>query len=397
MSDAYICAYVRTPIGRQGGALSSVRPDDLAAHAIRALLGRAPGLDPAAIDEVALGCANQAGEDNRNVARMAALLAGLPVEVPGVTLNRLCASGLEAVIHGARAIRLGEAEVVVAGGVESMTRAPWVMAKPDQPFSRSPEIHDTTIGWRFVNPALAAAYGTHAMPETAEEVAARYGVSRPDQDAYALRSQERAAASEAWRAGEIAPVTVRQGKAEVAVERDEHPRATSIEKLAALKPILREGGTVTAGNASGVNDGAAALLLAGEAAVKRFGLTPLARVVGAASAGVEPRVMGIGPVPATAKLLARHGLSVADLDLIELNEAFAAQVLACTRAWGLPDDTGVVNPRGGGIALGHPLGMTGARIAGAAARGIAEGGGRRALATLCVGVGQGVALLLERV
>ncbi len=397
--DAYLCAYVRTPIGRHGGALAPVRTDDLGAHAIRALLDRTPQLEPGAVEEVIFGCANQAGEDNRNVARMVALLAGLPPTVPGVTVNRLCASGLEAVIQAARMVRLGEAEVVIAGGVESMSRAPFVLPKAEGAFSRHAEIHDTTIGWRFVNPKMAAAWGTDSMPETAENVADAHGVSRADQDAFAQRSQQRTAAAQAsgWLAGEIAPVPVRQGKAEALVDRDEHPRETTLEKLSALRPIVRKDGTVTAGNASGVNDGAAAVLVASGAAVRRHGLSPLARIAGAASAGVEPRVMGIGPIPATEKLLSRHGLTMADLDLIELNEAFAAQALAVTRHFRLADDDARVNPHGGAIALGHPLGMTGARIAGTAARHLAETGRRRALVTLCVGVGQGLSVLLEGV
>ena len=397
--EAYLCAYVRTPIGRHGGALAPVRTDDLGAFAIRALLDRAPQLEPAAIDEVVFGCANQAGEDNRNVARMVALLAGLQPTVPGVTVNRLCASGLEAVVQAARMVRLGEAELVIAGGVESMSRAPFVIPKAEGAFSRHAEIHDTTIGWRFVNPRMAAAWGTDSMPETAENVADAHGVARADQDAFALRSQQRTAAAQAsgWLAGEIAPVPVRQGKAEVLVDRDEHPRETTLEKLSVLKPIVRKDGTVTAGNASGVNDGAAAVLVASGAAVRRHGLAPLARIAGAASAGVEPRVMGIGPIPATEKLLSSHGLTPADLDLIELNEAFAAQALAVTRHFGLADDDGRVNPHGGAIALGHPLGMTGARLAGTAARHLAQTGGRRALVTLCVGVGQGLSVLLEGV
>jgi 3-oxoadipyl-CoA thiolase len=398
MTDAFICAYRRTPIGRYGGALASVRPDDLAAHAIAAALAQTPGLDPAAVDEVIFGCANQAGEDNRNVARMALLLAGVPETTPGVTVNRLCASGLEAVAQAARAIRCGEAQVVVAGGVESMTRAPFVTAKATAPFARSMESFDTTIGWRFVNPIMQARFGTDSMPETAENVAEEHRIDRASCDAFALRSQQRTAASADWRTGEIAAVEVRKGKAIVSVADDEHPRAdTTVESLAALRPIVRPDGVVTAGNASGVNDGAAAVVIASTAAVKRFGLTPLARIVGAAAAGVAPRVMGIGPTPALARLLALTGWSLDDVGHIELNEAFAAQALAVTRALGLADDDERVNPDGGAIALGHPLGMSGARIAGAAARSIAAGRARKAIATMCVGVGQGAALALEAV
>jgi 3-oxoadipyl-CoA thiolase len=347
-----------------------------------------------AVDEVVFGCANQAGEDNRNVARMAVLLSRLPETVPALTVNRLCASGLDAVIAGARAIRDGAAEVVIAGGVESMSRAPFVMPKAETAFARAAEIHDTTIGWRFVNRAIERQYGIDPMPETAENLAAEMGIARADQDAFALRSQTRYDA--AWHAADIAPVTIRGRNGDTVVDRDEHPRATTLEKLAALPAPFRVGGTVTAGNASGVNDGAAAVLLASEAAVTRHGWTPLARIGAAASAGVPPRVMGIGPVAACERLAARTGLTPADMDVIELNEAFAAQVLACTRAWGLSDDDGRVNARGGAIAMGHPLGMSGARIAAAAARRLYEGGGAHALVTLCVGVGQGVALLLHR-
>lgn len=400
MRTALLCDGIRTPFGRYGGALAGIRPDDLAALAIRGLLARHGGLDPAAIDEVILGCANQAGEDNRNVARMAALLAGLPVEVPGVTVNRLCASGLEAVAQGARAIATGEADLVIAGGVESMSRAPFVLPKAETPFSRRAEIFDTTIGWRFVNPALAARFGTHSMPETADEVAAAFAVSREDQDAFALRSQRRwaRAFAEGFFEGEILPVEVPQPRgAARTVDRDEHPRPeTSPESLARLPPLNGPGKTVTAGNASGVNDGAAALLLASEAAARRFGLVPMARIAGAATAGVEPRIMGIGPVPATRKLLGRLGLSLDAVDLVELNEAFAAQVLACLRELGLPDDAERVNPNGGAIAIGHPLGASGARLVLTAARELVRRGGRRALCTACVGVGQGVALLIER-
>ncbi|WP_127902557.1 acetyl-CoA C-acyltransferase [Solirhodobacter olei] len=392
MTEVFLCAGKRTPIGRYGGALSAVRPDDLAAHVIDAVLdGR-----NLPVDEVILGCANQAGEDNRNVARMAVLLSCLPETVPALTVNRLCASGLDAVILGARAIATGAAELVIAGGVESMSRAPFVMAKAESAFDRRAEIHDTTIGWRFVHKRIAAEFGIESMPETAENVAAERAVSRADQDAFALRSQARYDA--AWHARDIAPVTIPQRRGEaVTVSADEHPRATSLERLAALKAPFRAGGTVTAGNASGVNDGAAALLLASGAAVARHGLTPLARIGASASAGLAPRVMGLGPVAALERLQARNGLAPADYDVIELNEAFAAQALACLRAWGLPDDAAQVNPHGGAIALGHPLGMSGARIALAAARALAEGGGKAALATLCVGVGQGVALALHRV
>jgi 3-oxoadipyl-CoA thiolase len=398
MSEAYLCAGVRTPIGRYGGALASVRPDDLAAHAVRALLARVPGLPAAAIDEVVMGCANQAGEDNRNVARMAALLAGLPVEVPATTVNRLCGSGLDAVAIAARAIRAGEAELMVAGGVESMSRAPFVMGKAETPFQRTAEIHDTTIGWRFVNPLLKAQHGVDSMPETAENLAEEFQIRREDQDAFAVRSQARAAAAQASGrlALEIEPVTIPRRKGEpLVVAHDEHPRETSLEALAKLPAPFREGGTVTAGNASGVNDGAAALLVASGKACEHHGLTPLARIVGAATAGVPPRIMGIGPVLASRKLLDRLGWQVGGLDVIELNEAFAAQALACLRQLGLPDDAGHVNPNGGAIALGHPLGMSGARLALTAALELKERQGRRALCTMCIGVGQGIALALE--
>ncbi|KAA0582210.1 3-oxoadipyl-CoA thiolase [Azospirillum sp. B21] len=399
MRDAYICDAIRTPIGRYAGSLSSVRADDLGAVPIRALMLRNPSVDWAAVDDVIYGCANQAGEDNRNVARMAALLAGLPDAVPGTTMNRLCGSGLDALATAARAIKAGEADLMVAGGVESMSRAPFVMGKADAPFSRQAEIFDTTIGWRFVNPAMKAAYGTNSMPETAENVADDWKIARADQDAFALRSQERAARAiaDGSMAREIAPVTIRTRKGETVVTTDEHPRATTLEALSALKPIVRPGGTVTAGNASGVNDGAAALLVASEAAVKRFGLTPRARIVGGATAGVPPRVMGIGPVPATRKLLERLGRTIADIDLIELNEAFAAQALAVLRELGLPDDAAHVNPNGGGIALGHPLGMSGARLATTALYQLERSGGRTALCTMCIGVGQGIAVMIERV
>ena len=399
MTEAFICDAVRTPIGRHGGALAHVRTDDLAAIPIRALAERS-GIDPVAIDDVFLGCANQAGEDNRNVARMAGLLAGLPIGVGGVTLNRLCASGADAVGTAARAIRAGEIDVAIAGGVESMTRAPFVLAKADKPFARDAEIADTTIGWRFVNRRMHQLYGTDSMPETAENVADAHGIERAAQDAYALRSQQRTATAEAagFFAEEIVPVTIKGRKGDMIVDRDEHPRAdTTLEGLAALRPIVRPDGTVTAGNASGVNDGAAALLLASEAAAKRHGLTPRARFLGMATAGVEPRLMGIGPVPATRKLIDRLGLTIGDFDLIELNEAFASQVLASLAELGIPADAEHVNPHGGGIALGHPLGMTGARLVQTAVHALEKRGGRRALVTMCIGVGQGLALAVERV
>jgi 3-oxoadipyl-CoA thiolase len=396
----YLCGGLRTPIGRYAGALSKVRADDLAAHPLRALMAAYPKLDWARVDEVIYGCVNQAGEDNRNVARMALLLAGMPESVPGLTVNRLCASGLDAVIAGARAIASGDADLIVAGGVESMSRSPFVMAKPDTAFSRTPEIYDTTIGWRFVNPALKKAYGVDAMPETAENVATDYQINREDQDAFAQRSQARVGAARAkcFFEGEIAPVTIKDRKGDIVVAQDEHPRPdTSLEALSALKPIVREGGTVTAGNASGVNDGAAALLLASAEMVEKLGLEPLARIEAGAAGGVAPRIMGVGPVPAVEKLTARLGIKVGDFDVIELNEAFAAQALACTRAWGLPDDAAHVNAHGGAIAIGHPLGASGARIALTAARTLQQNGGDRALATMCVGVGQGSALALARV
>jgi 3-oxoadipyl-CoA thiolase len=401
MNHAYLCDAVRTPIGRYGGILRAVRADDLGALPLKALLERNPGLDPAAIEEVFYGCANQAGEDNRNVARMSLLLAGLPASVPGVTLNRLCASGLEAVGQAARAIHTGEMELAIAGGVESMTRAPFVIGKADRAYGRGQQLEDTTMGWRFVNPALDARYGTESMPQTGDNVAADCGVSRADQDAFALRSQQRAAAAQAsgFFAEEIIPVSVpgaRRGQTEL-VDTDEHPRAnTTAEALARLKPLL-PGGTVTAGNASGINDGAAALVIAGEEAIQRFGLRPRARILGMASAGVEPRVMGIGPVAATQKLMARLGLQIGDFDAIELNEAFASQSLAVMRALGLPDDAPQVNPNGGAIALGHPLGMSGARLALTLVHQLEKSGGKRGLATLCVGVGMGLALAVERV
>ncbi len=400
MREAFICAGVRTPIGRYGGALSAVRPDDLAGHAIKSLMGKVPQLPGEAVDDVLLGCANQAGEDNRNVARMAGLLAGLPESVPGATFNRLCGSGLDAVGSAARAIKCGEAEVMVAGGVESMSRAPFVMGKADQPFSRKAEIFDTTIGWRFVNKAIKAQYGIDSMPETAENVAEAFQIAREDQDAFALRSQERAAAAQenGRLAREIVPVSIPQRRGDpILVERDEHPRATSLEKLASLKAPFREGGCVTAGNASGVNDGAAALLIASPEAAETHGLDPIAKVSAMATAGVPPRIMGMGPAPATEKLLERVGLKLQDIEVIELNEAFAAQALGVLRQLGLPDDAEHVNPNGGAIALGHPLGMSGARLALTAALELKERGARHALCTMCIGVGQGIAVLLERV
>ncbi|MFE3837742.1 3-oxoadipyl-CoA thiolase [Pseudogemmobacter sonorensis] len=400
MSDVFICDYVRTPIGRHGGALAALRTDDLAAVPLTALLARQPELDPAAIEEVWMGCANQAGEDNRNVARMALLLAGLPESVPGVTLNRLCASGLEAVLTAARAIRAGEMDMAIAGGVESMSRAPFVMLKAESAYSRTVAMEDTTIGWRFVNPKMQAQYGVDPMPGTAENVATDFAISRADQDACALASQQKAGAAIAsgFFAREIVPVTVPAGRGKtVEVTQDEHPRPqTTAGDLARLKPVVRADGSVTAGNSSGVNDGAAALLLASEAAVKRHGLRPLARVAGGAAAGVAPRIMGYGPVPAVRKLMERAGLGTADIDLFEVNEAFASQVLACLRGLRIADDDPRVNPHGGAIALGHPLGMSGARIAGSAALDLHSTDARRAIVSMCVGVGQGVALLLER-
>ena len=399
---AYICDAVRTPIGRYGGGLAAIRADDLGAVPLRALLARNPSLDPAAVEEVFYGCANQSGEDNRNVARMSLLLAGLPHTVPGVTLNRLCASGLEAVGAAARAVALGEMELAFAGGVESMTRAPFVMGKADSAFGRSQKIEDTTMGWRFVNPALDAAYGTETMPRTGENVAKDHGISRDDQDRFALRSQERAAAAQeaGYFAEEIVvtPVPGRRSGDIVEVSVDEHlRRGTTLETLARLKPLFEPGGTVTAGNASGINDGAAALIIASEEAVKAHGLAPRARILGMASAGVEPRVMGIGPVPATRKLMARLGLGIGDFDAIELNEAFASQALAVLRELGLADDAPHVNANGGAIALGHPLGMSGARLALTLVHQLERTGGRRGLATLCIGVGMGLALAVERV
>jgi 3-oxoadipyl-CoA thiolase len=390
---------VRTPIGRYGGALAPVRPDDLAAHTIRELAVKLPSVDWAAVDDVILGCANQAGEDNRNVARMAALLGGLPEHVSGSTVNRLCGSGLDAVASAARLIRTGEADLVIAGGVESMSRAPFVMPKAETAYARGPEIYDTTLGWRLVNPLMRPGWGTDSMGETAENVAAQFGVGRADQDEFAFRSQQRAAKAQAGGRfdAEIVPVSVPVRKGDpVVVTRDEHPRETSVDKLAKLPTPFRTGGTVTAGNSSGVNDGAAAVLIASSAAVERYGLTPLAEVVGAATAGVPPRIMGIGPVPASRKLLDRLGVSIGDVDVVELNEAFAAQALAVLRELGLPDDAEHVNPNGGAIALGHPLGMSGARLALTAALELAQRDARNALCTMCIGVGQGISVLLRR-
>jgi 3-oxoadipyl-CoA thiolase len=401
MQTAYICAGLRTPFGRYGGALASIRTDDLAAVPVRALVDRHPSVDWAALDDVILGCANQSGEDNRNVARMALLLAGLPQEVPGTTINRLCGSSLDAVAAAARQIRAGEASLVMAGGVEGMSRAPFVMGKAQSPFSRAMALEDTTMGWRFVNPALEAAYGVDTMPQTAETVASEYGISRGSQDAFALRSQQRTA--DAVRSGrmaeELTPVAVRGRRGEqTLVEADEHPRPdTTLEGLAKLKPIVRPDGTITAGNASGINDGAVALLLATERAAAAHGLTPLARVVASAVAGVPPRIMGMGPVPATRKVLAAARLSLSDMDVIELNEAFAAQALAVTRELGLPDDAPHVNPNGGAIALGHPLGASGGRLVLAAVNQLRRTSGRYALCTMCIGVGQGIATVIERV
>lgn len=400
VTTAYLVSGVRTPIGRYAGALAGVRPDDLAAHVIRELVARHPAVDWATVDDVVFGCANQAGEDNRNVARMAVLLAGLPESVPGTTVNRLCGSGLDAVGTAARAILAGQADLVVAGGVESMSRAPFVQPKATTPFSRTAEIYDTTLGWRFVNPLMQRGFGTDAMPETAENVAAEYGVDRAAQDAFALRSQQRAARAQASGrlAEEIVPIEVPAGRRETKlVALDEHPRETSIERLAALPTPFRDGGTVTAGNSSGVNDGAAAVLVASADAVRRYGLTPLARITGSAAAGVPPRVMGMGPVPATNRLLDRLGLTVGEVDLVELNEAFAAQAVAVLRELGLPEDAEHVNPNGGAIALGHPLGASGARLALTAALELRHRGARRALCTMCIGVGQGIALMLESV
>jgi 3-oxoadipyl-CoA thiolase len=400
MAEAFICDAVRTPIGRYGGTLAGIRTDDLAATPIRALIERNPGVEWAQLDDVFLGCTNQAGEDNRNVARMAVLLAGLPDTVPGMTINRLCASGLDAVGTAARAIAANQIDLAIAGGVESMSRAPFVMGKAETAFSRTAKIEDTTLGWRFINPLIKAQYGVESMPETGENVAEEWHVSREDQDAFAYRSQQRTA--RAWGAGyhaaEIIPVRVPGSKGEAVVSEDEHPRPdTSLEGLARLKPFVRTPGTLTAGNSSGVNDGAAALIIASERAVRAHGLTPRARVLAMATAAVPPRIMGIGPVPATRKLLGRLGLSIGDFGVIEVNEAFASQVLACLRELGIADDAESVNPNGGAIALGHPLGMSGARLALTAVHQLEQSGERRALATMCVGVGQGVALALERV
>ena len=399
MIDAFSCGYIRTPIGRFGGALSWVRADDLAALPLSALQRRNPTLAWDVVEDVIYGCANQAGEDNRNVARMALLLAGLPVSVPGATVNRLCGSGMNAVLDAARTIKAGEAEVMIAGGVESMSRAPFVMPKATSAFSRQADIHDTTIGWRFINPVLKAQYGVDSMPETGENVAEVYGISRQDQDRFALGSQQKAAAAEVSGrlAKEIEPVIVPQRKGDsLTVARDEHPRPTTLEKLAALPTPFRQKGTVTAGNASGVNDGAAALVIASGTAVERYGLTPMARILGGAIAGVEPRLMGIGPVPATQKLCARLDIMPSDFDVIELNEAFAAQSIAVLRQLGLDEASPHINPNGGAIALGHPLGMSGARVTGSAALELQQTGGKYALATMCIGVGQGIAIALER-
>ncbi|MCB1953729.1 MAG: 3-oxoadipyl-CoA thiolase [Zoogloeaceae bacterium] len=400
MHDVLICDGVRTPFGRYGGALSGVRPDDLGAIPIRALIERNPGVDWAAVDDIYYGCANQAGEDNRNVARMSGLLAGLPIEVPGATLNRLCGSGLDAIGTAARAIRCGEAQLMIAGGVESMSRAPFVLAKATSAFSRSAKIEDTTIGWRFVNAKMKAEYGIDSMPETAENVADEFKINRADQDALALRSQQRyaAAAARGFFDGELVPVSIAQKKGDpVVVSVDEHPRETSLEALGRLKGVVRPDGSVTAGNASGVNDGAVAVLLASAEAAKQYGLTPRGRVLAMATAGVAPRIMGIGPAPAAVKALALAGLSIEQMDVIELNEAFAAQGLAVLRQLGLADDAPQVNPNGGAIAIGHPLGASGARLALTALRQLEATGGRYGLATMCIGVGQGIAMVIERI
>ncbi|MGC7404327.1 3-oxoadipyl-CoA thiolase [Pandoraea pneumonica] len=400
MSEVFICDAIRTPIGRYGGALSSVRADDLGAVPLKALMARNANVDWTQVDDVIYGCANQAGEDNRNVARMSALLAGLPQDVPGATINRLCGSGMDAIGTAARAIKAGEAGLMIAGGVESMSRAPFVMGKAASAFSRQAEIYDTTIGWRFVNPLMKAQYGVDSMPETGENVATEFGISREDQDRFAVRSQEKAARAQAngTLAEEITSVSIAQKKGEaIVVDRDEHPRATSMEALARLKGVVRPDGTVTAGNASGVNDGACALLLADEASAARFGLVPRARILGMATAGVAPRIMGIGPAPATIKLLARLGMSLDQFDVIELNEAFASQGLAVLRQLGVADDDLRVNPNGGAIALGHPLGMSGARLVTTAMYQLKRSGGRFALCTMCIGVGQGIAIAIEAV
>jgi acetyl-CoA acyltransferase len=399
MTDVFICDAIRTPIGRFGGALKDVRADDLGAVPLRALMERNPQVDWTAVDDLIYGCANQAGEDNRNVARMSLLLAGLPQDVPGATINRLCGSGMDAIGIAARAIKSGEAQLMIAGGVESMTRAPFVMGKADSAFSRNAAIYDTTIGWRFINPLMKAQYGVDAMPETGENVADDYKISRADQDKFAVHSQAKAAAAQqnGILAQEIVPVIIPQKKGEaITVTQDEHPRATSMEALAKLKPIVRPDGSVTAGNASGVNDGACALLLAGADAVEKFGLKPRARILGMATAGVAPRIMGIGPAPASKKLLARLGLTIARMDVIELNEAFASQGLAVLRELGVADDDARVNPNGGAIALGHPLGMSGARLVTTATYQLERSGGRYALCTMCIGVGQGIAMVIER-
>ncbi|MBV6273488.1 3-oxoadipyl-CoA thiolase [Alcaligenaceae bacterium CGII-47] len=400
MNNAFICDAIRTPIGRYGGALSGIRTDDLGALPLRALMARTPGLDWSAVDDIIYGCANQAGEDNRNVARMSGLLAGLPIEVPGTTINRLCGSGMDAIGLAARSIKAGETDLMIAGGVENMSRAPFVMGKAEQAFSRQAAIYDTTIGWRFVNPAFHAIYSTHSMPETADNVAEDFGISRRDQDAFALRSQQRwAAAQAAGRfADEIIPVSIPRRKADPLIfDTDEHPRPeTSLEALTRLKGINGPDSTVTAGNASGVNDGACALLIASDAAVHQYGLTPRARIVGMATAGVAPRIMGFGPAPAVGKVLARTGLTLEQMDVIELNEAFAAQSLAVLRDLGLPDDASHVNPNGGAIAIGHPLGMSGARLVTTALYELTRRDGRYALCTMCIGVGQGIALIIER-
>ncbi|MGH6624200.1 MAG: 3-oxoadipyl-CoA thiolase [Burkholderiaceae bacterium] len=399
MNEVFLCDGIRTPIGRYGGALASVRTDDLAALPLKGLIERNPGVDWGAVDDVYFGCANQAGEDNRNVARMAVLLAGLPPAIPAATINRLCGSSLDAVAICARAIRAGEAELMIAGGVEGMTRAPLVMPKAETAFSRAAAVYDTTLGWRFVNAKLKARYGIDSMPETAENVAREFGVARADQDAFALRSQQRALAARehGYFAGEIVPVSIEGKNGTTIVKDDEHPRETTLESLARLKGVVAPDGTVTAGNASGINDGAVAVLIASEGAAAKYGLTPRARIIGAATAGVAPRIMGIGPAPATQKLLQRHGLGVSDIDVIELNEAFAAQALAVMRQLGLADDAPHVNPNGGAIALGHPLGASGARILWTATRQLAATSGRYAVATMCIGVGQGIAVLVERV
>ncbi len=400
MAEAFICDFVRTPVGRYGGALRDVRADDLAAHPLRVLMARHGQMDWEAVEDVIFGCANQAGEDNRNIARMAVLLAGLPVSVPGSTINRLCGSGLDALGSAARAIRAGDTSLMIAGGAESMTRAPFVMPKAGEAFARANEIHDTTIGWRFVNKLMKAQYGVDSMPETAENVAEDYQITRADQDLFAYRSQQKYAAAQAagYFTREIAAITIPGRKGDVVVDRDEHPRAdTTLEGLAKLRTPFRNPGTVTAGNASGVNDGAAAIIVASEAAAVKQGLTPRARIVAMATAGVAPRIMGMGPLPATEKLLMKTGLTLKDIDIIELNEAFAAQALAVTRQLGLTDDDERVNPHGGAIAIGHPLGASGARIAMTALNGLETKGGKRAIATMCIGVGQGIAVMIETV